>query len=89
MTSSPITNTSAQTKVLIWSMEHRGWWRSNSCGYTSEIEDAGLYGEDEATEIVKHSGGKKEAIVTLEDAFKRTQFYLRNFRNALNSRYDS
>ena len=28
---------------LIWSNEHNAWWRSNACGYTSDIKSAGRY----------------------------------------------
>ena len=27
------------------------WWRSNSCGYTIKIDEAGLYSEEEAFRI--------------------------------------
>lgn len=37
---------------LIWSNEHRAWWRPNAHGYTVHIEQAGRYTRDEA---VKHS----------------------------------
>lgn len=33
---------------LIWSNEHRAWWRPNSSGYTVFIESAGRYSRDEA-----------------------------------------
>lgn len=36
---------------LIWSNEHRAWWRAHSCGYTRRIEDAGLYSYAEAKSI--------------------------------------
>jgi hypothetical protein len=28
---------------LIWSNEHRAWWRAESCGYTVDIAEAGRY----------------------------------------------
>lgn len=36
---------------LVWSNEHRAWWRANSQGYAKSIEDAGVYSRDEAMDI--------------------------------------
>ena len=36
---------------MIWSNEHGAWWRPNSCGYTCKVEEAGLFGYDEAKSI--------------------------------------
>jgi len=36
---------------LIWSNEHRSWWRPNRVGYTQHIEQAGRYSRDDAMEI--------------------------------------
>ncbi len=33
---------------LIWSNEHRAWWRPNRLGYTEFHERAGRYTRDEA-----------------------------------------
>jgi hypothetical protein len=38
-------------KVLIWSNEHKGWWRPQQCGYTNYIECAGEYEIEEAIKI--------------------------------------
>jgi len=38
---------------LIWSNEHRGWWRQNRHSYTPVIEWAGMFPEDEARSIVE------------------------------------
>ncbi len=38
---------------LIWSIEHSGWWKPNSNGYTKKREEAGLYTFEEAKRIVK------------------------------------
>jgi starvation-inducible outer membrane lipoprotein len=39
----------------IWSNEHDMWWCPNSCGYTSNENEAGVYGEKEAFNIVKNA----------------------------------
>ena len=36
---------------LVWSNEHRGWWKPQSAGYTKSRKQAGRYSLDEATEI--------------------------------------
>lgn len=36
---------------LIWSNEHRAWWRPNSMGYTADIAQAGAYSGERATDI--------------------------------------
>ena len=36
---------------MIWSNEHRAWWRPSSCGYTRKIEEVGLYSYAEAKSI--------------------------------------
>lgn len=38
-------------RFLIWSNEHRAWWRPNSQGYTADIGMAGVYTEDSMREI--------------------------------------
>ena len=42
-------------KYLIWSNEHRRWWRADSCGYTALISNAGRYAKAEAAEIVANA----------------------------------
>lgn len=37
---------------LIWSNEHRAWWRPGRCGYCTSLASAGLYTRDDAMEIV-------------------------------------
>jgi len=39
------------TKWRIWSIEHRGWWGPNSCGYVRLKSQAGEYTLEEAVEI--------------------------------------
>lgn len=36
---------------LIWSNEHRAWWRPNSRGYTTSVIRAGRYEREEAISI--------------------------------------
>ena len=36
---------------LIWSNEHRRWWRPGRHGYATRVADAGRYSESEALEI--------------------------------------
>lgn len=40
---------------LIWSGEHRQWWKPNSMGYTSEVHEAGWYSEYDAYKIEEQS----------------------------------
>lgn len=44
-------------RYLIWSNEHRAWWRPNARGYTTFIESAGRYSRDEA---IKHSSARDQ-----------------------------
>jgi len=43
-------------EFLIWSNEHRAWWRPNSAGYTLSLGGAGRYGREEAEEICAGAG---------------------------------
>ena len=36
---------------LIWSNEHRAWWRAGGNGYTMQVSQAGLYSEADALDI--------------------------------------
>ena len=62
---------------LIWSNEHRAWWRPNSCGYTSKLREAGHYSRNEAITISSRArdGWKEgepppEIPVRIVDAFE-------------------
>jgi hypothetical protein len=35
---------------LVWSNEHRAWWRQNGSGYTQDVWTAGRYDEAQAIE---------------------------------------
>lgn len=36
---------------LVWSNQHRAWWRPNSAGYTDDVKRAGRYSRAEAISI--------------------------------------
>lgn len=38
---------------LIWSYEHKAWWRPGERGYTSRLDQAGLYPKTKAFRIVE------------------------------------
>jgi hypothetical protein len=42
-------------KYLIWSNEHRAWWRPSHAGYTCLIEGAGRYSRAEAERICQNA----------------------------------
>lgn len=62
-----------ENKVLIWSNEHKSWWRANSQGYDTNLAGAGLYDLSEAEGIVAGCSGRNEEIVTLAQAFTTLQ----------------
>lgn len=51
---------------LVWSNEHRAWWRPNSAGYTVHVELAGRYPRSEAIAIARdaRNGWKPGKIPT-------------------------
>jgi hypothetical protein len=40
---------------LIWSNEHRGWWRPGSMGYHPGLKRAGRYSREQALEICQNA----------------------------------
>lgn len=42
-------------RYLVWSNEHRAWWRAESAGYASSILHAGLYSRAVAIDIADKS----------------------------------
>lgn len=40
-------------RYLIWSNEHRMWWRPNRSGYTRDIAQAGRYDKGDAIQICR------------------------------------
>lgn len=43
------------TEFLIWSHEHRAWWKPARWGYTGEIDKAGRYTPDDALSICENA----------------------------------
>jgi hypothetical protein len=56
---------------VIWSFEHRAWWRPGRMGYSVEIDRAGRYTEQEARAIVRdanrYSATAQEIAIHLTD----------------------
>lgn len=48
---------------LVWSNEHRAWWRPNSAGYTTHVASAGRYTHEKAVAICRdaRNGFKHDA----------------------------
>lgn len=42
-------------RYLIWSTEHRGWWKPNRHGYTTATHLAGRFSSEEARDIVNNA----------------------------------
>jgi hypothetical protein len=40
-------------KFLIWSIEHKKWWRPNGMGYTPTFSEAGRFSLENAVEICR------------------------------------
>lgn len=48
--------------VRIWSGEHKAWWGANYCGYTVDIQSAGVYTMENAWNKTKHCCKKKKIV---------------------------
>lgn len=55
------------TKWLIWSIEHGGWWCPDRCGYAEGLWSAGVYSYEDALSIVKGAN----YCLTLEKSNKK------------------
>jgi hypothetical protein len=44
-----------EEQFYIWSMEHTAWWRANSNGYTTSIDEAGKYSRAECDKLLFHA----------------------------------
>lgn len=58
---------------LIWSYEHDGWWKENSTGYTDDVEQAGLYTEEQASQICNEANlfGKVNEVMRKAEDYGR------------------
>lgn len=57
---------------VIWSHEHRAWWRPARRGYTPVLAEAGRYSFDEAAAITVGHGPAGEEVAMLEsEALRR------------------
>jgi hypothetical protein len=45
----------SEDQYLVWSNEHRGWWRAGRCGYTPGLMDAGKYSRAQAIDICREA----------------------------------
>ena len=45
----------ADSRWLIWSNEHRAWWKAGHHGYTTSKLEAGKYTQQEAVNIVRQA----------------------------------
>jgi hypothetical protein len=55
-------------RYLIWSNEHRGWWKPNHHGYTTRADKAGQFSFEEAKQICDNANrytrlGQNEIMV--------------------------
>ena len=58
--------------VLIWSNEWHAYWRSNGCGYTTDMSQAGIYKFGDAVGRTRHCGPEKKIqYYFIDDPFKR------------------
>lgn len=67
------------------------YWRPNKCGYTTDLAEAGLYGEREALSIESGRRGdkaipfmnKKAELIALRDKCKKDLSYLESILELL------
>ena len=45
---------------VIWSYEHKGWWKPNRWGYTSNLREARKYNEEEIKDILGVANYEKQ-----------------------------
>lgn len=51
--------------VLIWSDEHRAWWRPDGMGYTTKVAEAGLYNPKTVVQRWLHGGSDFHHVVEI------------------------
>ena len=49
-------------KYLIWSNEHRGWWKQNRHGYTTRTDKAGQFSFEQAKQICENANRYDQPI---------------------------
>lgn len=49
--------------VRIWSNQWKLWWRKNGAGYTSNIDEAGVYSAADAWRYTSHCGPEKGIVL--------------------------
>lgn len=75
---------------LVWSNEHKAWWRAGHAGYTYHLSQAGRYTRAEALSICSHAipgtAGRLYALpelpVRLSDAFEMQRRFRANYPDA-------
>lgn len=60
---------------FIFCHERKMWWRANECGYTENIEEAGIYSFDHARMLIREANSyidnvPEETMVCLDDLRK-------------------
>jgi hypothetical protein len=53
-------------KYLIWSIEHRGWWKGNRHGYTTRTDKAGQFHLEDALQICENANRVKTEEIMVE-----------------------
>jgi hypothetical protein len=98
---SPMPAPPRRADYVVWSNEHRCWWRAGHSGYTTSLSEAGRYSRDEAMKICRGArGGRKfrdipsEVPLLLEDAAEfwgedRPEWELERRRRALERQRDT
>ena len=46
--------------AMIWSGEHKAWWRPDAAGYTDDIHAAGRWTMEEAESLTSQAGPEKK-----------------------------
>lgn len=71
----PEVDTDDGSQYVIWSNEHRAWWRPAGMGYAAQLEKAGIYTREQALKIVADSsagwrlgGNPTEFAIPIRDA---------------------
>ena len=58
---------------LIWSDEHRAWWKPNENGYTENIREAGRYAFEDACRIVFDANKYRGVLMRPNEAMVRDE----------------